>query len=474
MHYLINSSRLSVVFAVAFAIAIIGCEGKTGPAGPSGPTGPAGAAGPAGPQGSTGPAGPAGAAGADGADGAQGPAGPAGADGADGATGPAGPAGPAGPQGPAGDPGSAGAGSTVHHIALVLKVNPDPEDDPVEAKDYKSYGIDDSAAKKILRVEEELMIYAAARTQNGSMIDDVKFDWDVTEGVDPIEHDPSDDTMTNTVEAVESGKATLRVTAIDHNISADIVITVTGKPDKVTVTRMGEDDPADTSDSPEALQIGDTVVLTAAVKNGVDLRGGNFGWSSDDEDVAEVIAAGDNESDNKAMNTITATGRGAATITVSFEGAKVAKFNVRVSGSRNDRVLSHIITTDTFELDRGAEDADRNWDPATLTVEAILEDADGDPLVGKTVTASISGAYETGTLNPTVAVAGNDGTTLNAGPTGADGTVIVTVTAPTETTVANISDTALGTRSHTLTLKTAGANDEVIIITTTITDSSSD
>ncbi len=98
MHYLI-------IAVLAFALSVLGCEGKTGPAGPTGPSGAAGPAGPAGPQGSTGPAGPAGP---------QGPAGADGADGADGAPGPAGPAGPAGPQGEKGDTGEqgpAGAGA---------------------------------------------------------------------------------------------------------------------------------------------------------------------------------------------------------------------------------------------------------------------------------------------------------------------------------------------------------------------------
>ena len=129
MHYLI-------IAVLAFALSVLGCEGKTGPAGPTGPSGAAGPAGPAGPQGSTGPAGPAG------------PQGPAGADGADGAPGPQGEPGPAGPQGEKGEPGEDGAPGTgvdpgtvqgivnevvaggiladVHHILLLKDGETDP------------------------------------------------------------------------------------------------------------------------------------------------------------------------------------------------------------------------------------------------------------------------------------------------------------------------------------------------------------
>ncbi len=309
------------------------------------------------------------------------------------------------------------------------------------------------------------MIYAVARTQNGSMIEGVEFDWEVTEGVDPIEDDPSDDTMTNTVTAEEAGTATLRVTAMGHNISADIMITVTGKPDRVLLTVDGADEPSDTSESPHALQIGDTVDLVASVKNGVNLRGGNFGWSSDDDDVAEVVAAGDNKSDNKAENTITATGRGSATITVTFEGAKVGEYNVRVSGSRNDRVLSHIIAVNTFKAEIPADAGASTWAPATITVEAILEDADGDPLNAKAVTAAITGGYSTGDFNPTLVAA-----SVN---TGMDGTATFTINAPAATAATGATglENIVGdNRAFTLTLKSAGANDEVIIIKTMVTD----
>ena len=127
MHYLI-------IAVLAFALSMLGCEGKTGPAGPSGSAGPAGPAGPAGADGSTGATGPAGPAGAEGPAGPQGPkgdkgdTGDTGPAGPAGEAGPAGPAGPEGPQGPQGDPGNPaeidpGAFgdilASVHHIILL-------------------------------------------------------------------------------------------------------------------------------------------------------------------------------------------------------------------------------------------------------------------------------------------------------------------------------------------------------------------
>lgn len=131
MHYLI-------VIIVAFALSMMGCEGKTGPAGPSGSAGAKGDTGATGPQGPPGAPGATGPAGADGAPGPQGPkgdtgaTGPAGADGADGADGAPGPAGPQGPKGDPGNPAEVDPGSLgniladVHHIAL-LRDDQDPK-----------------------------------------------------------------------------------------------------------------------------------------------------------------------------------------------------------------------------------------------------------------------------------------------------------------------------------------------------------
>jgi len=290
---------------------------------------------------------------------------------------------------------------------------------------------------KVLRVEEELMIFAVARTQNGSMVDDVKFDWEVTEGVDPIDDDPSDDTMTNTVTAEEAGTAMLRVTAMGHAISADIDIEVTAKAGKVTLMAMGAEDAFEADDS---YFPGDVVAaMLQAIPDVKHRAGSNVAWSSSDGDVAKVdTAAGALKDDNpnKRYAKVTAEAAGTATITAMYEGKK-ASFDVVVSGSRSDRTLTYYFDDDTFSYVIGATDA--AWMPATLPLEIAYEDGDGDPLASKRVKIAVDGS------NLNVAVATADGAagtpatdTGNSSadavvkeitvPTGMDGTISLVVT----------------------------------------------
>ena len=454
MHYLI-------IAVLAFGLSLMGCEGKTGPAGPTGSAGVAGPAGPAGPQGSTGPAGPAGAAGADGAqgpqgetgpagpagaDGAQGPqgetgpAGPAGADGAQGPQGETGPAGPEGPRGPAGDPGAGSAG--VHHIALAF--GEDPDDD-----DYMSYGIGDDAAMKILRKEEVLEVHAVARSQNGTVIEDVMFAWEVGTDADTVDDDPSDDTMSNMISAEVTGKTTVTVTAKDHHVAAELKIEVTAKVGGVTLMAKGAEDAFEAADS---YFPGDVVAAMLQAIPDVGYRAGSdVKWSV--EGGAAKVEPLKEDNPNKRYAKITAKSAGTATVTAMYEG-KEASFDVVVSGPTHNRVITYLLATDTFEATRNVNGG--AWSPATITLEAILEDDDGDPLSGKSLTADFVNT-PTGT-DPTVAAVGG-------ATTATDGTIQFTITAPA-TVAAATGDAA--TMHYTLRLKSLGARDVDVRITTSI------
>ena len=451
MHYLI-------IAVLAFALSMLGCEGKTGPAGPTGSAGSAGPAGPAGPQGSTGPQGPAGADGADGAQGPAGPAGPqgstgpqgpAGADGADGAQGPAGPAGPAGPMGPegpmgpAGEPGAGADDANVHHIAFAY--GDDPDDD-----DYASAGIDDMAAMRILRDEEKLRINAVARAQNGDVVEGVDFEWDTDGSRDAVEIDPSDDTMSAMVTAEETGETMITVTAVEHSVAAEINVEVTAKAGSVTLM-VGEDEfEVDDSYFP-----GDVIAAKLTAVPDVKHRdGSNVAWNGTGAVKVTVL---EDDNPNKRHAKIEAKSAGTGTVTAMYEGKK-ASFNVVVSGPTHNRAITYLLADDTFEITKGTAGVAAGWDPGTIVLEAVLEDDEGDPLAAKALTAAVGGTA--GSLVPTIAVTGGGDSV-----TGTDGTVSFTITAPTNTTDGELM---AGSTTHTITLKSLGAKDVKVRIYTVI------
>ena len=319
-----------------------------------------------------------------------------------------------------------------------------------------SAGIDDAAAMKILRKEEELAIHAVARTQNGNVIPDVMFDWEVGADMDTVDDNPSDDTMSNMVAAEEVGTTTITVTAIDHNVAAEIDIEVTAKAGAITLWVGDDAFEADDSYFP-----GDDVgTLTAAV----DVKhraGSNVSWSSSNAAIAEVEVVEDVA--NNTMATVTAVAPGTAKITAAYEGKDVS-FNVVVSGPSNDRVITYVLSEDTFTFKLASVNpviALVDWAPATIQLEAILEDADGDPLSGKTVSAELSVTEasttpvitaEAGTTN--LAKTGN----VASGDTAADGTIVFEIAAPDD------NGATAGDTNYTVTLKSAGAPDKKVRI----------
>ena len=227
MHYLI-------IAVLAFALSMLGCEGKTGPAGPTGAAGAAGPTGAAGPQGSTGPAGPAGPAGAEGPQGPQGPkgdkgdtgdTGPAGPQGEQGEQGPEGPMGPAGPQGESGVPSDLPGNilASVHHV--IIFQDGEKKDD---ARRYDAPGYDNSHANVSGRttgvlVDGTLTFNAVAAAQDGSVIPSM-FTWEVD---DPILASVEDDGAgTATVTGHRRGDTKLIVKSPDRGIKVEIPFSV--------------------------------------------------------------------------------------------------------------------------------------------------------------------------------------------------------------------------------------------------------
>ena len=304
---------------------------------------------------------------------------------------------------------------------------------------------------RILRDEEELTINAVARTQNGNVIPDVMFDWEVGADMDTVDDNPSDDTMSNMVTAEEVGTTTITVTAIDHNVGAEIDIEVTAKAGAVTLW-----DGEDAFEADDSYFPGDVVgTLTAAV----DVKhrsGSNVSWGSSNAAVAKVeVVKMDNP--NNTMATVTAVAAGTATITAMYEGKK-ASFDVVVSGPRNDRRLHYIVSDDTFTFKLASTSpviAQVDWAPADISLEVTLEDADGDPLVGKTVSAKLSVAESstTPTIVSTGANAAKSATFVASGDTAADGTLGYTISAPAD------DGSAAADTPYTITLSTPGAPD---------------
>ena len=316
-----------------------------------------------------------------------------------------------------------------------------------------SYGIGADAAMKVLRKEEVLEVHAVARSQNGTVIEDVMFAWEVGTDADTVDDDPSDDTMSNMISAEVAGKTTVTVTAKDHHVAAELKIEVTAKVGGVTLMAKGAEDAFEAADS---YFPGDVVAAMLQAIPDVGYRAGSdVKWSV--EGGAAKVEPLKEDNPNKRYAKITAKSAGTATVTAMYEG-KEASFDVVVSGPTHNRAITYLLATDTFEITKGTAGVAAGWDPATITLEAVLEDDEGDPLSGKALTATVGGTA--GALVPTIAVTGGGNST-----TAADGTVSFTITAPSETTDGNLK---AGSTMHTITLKSLGARDVKVRINTVI------
>ena len=338
MHYLI-------IAVLAFALSMLGCEGKTGPAGP---TGAAGAAGPAGPQGSTGPAGPAGPAGADGADGAQGPQGEKGETGAQGPQGEKGEKGDPGEQGPMGERGPQGESgipsdlpgnilAAVHHIIVFEGDEEKKHARRFNAPDFDNKNVADEGSGMNMRTasvlkDESLDFTAVAAASDGSIVP-VTFSWEVD---DPIiasvdETGPGKATVTG---LRRSSEATSLFVRTDRGHKLTIPVSV-HNPVKGIVIEIGDDDGGGFETT---LEKSKTVMIEAiaydkasgddkTTNDGNPVIGVSFSWSSNNTSVATVDAKDDND-----MPTIKTHGVGTAKIQASIGDVKSNEITITVFG----------------------------------------------------------------------------------------------------------------------------------------------
>ena len=347
MHYLI-------LFVIAFALSMMGCEGKTGPAGPTGqqgvagpqgvagstgpqgPAGPQGSEGPQGPQGDTGPAGPQGPEGPQGSQGDTGPAGPQGPEGPQGSRGDPGPAGPQGPEGPQGTQGDAGptgpegpagpqgppgegidAGqvidsgilSAIHHIKFTQDGNAKMVA-VFDAPDFVLRADPGNNLDLTMAVGETTNIVAKAASQDGTVLA-VGFDWESNSQAITVDG--------GTITAVEpTADAKITLTAVGRGVEIELDVKVLDLIKRIEIAM------------PHAyvLPVDGSVTLSAtaydATKGGDEIEGAQIMFLSSDtnvvsvdgntitaEDVgtAEVVATGDGvDSKDKVKITVTGTG----------------------------------------------------------------------------------------------------------------------------------------------------------------------
>ena len=429
MHYLI-------IAVLAFALSVLGCEGKTGPAGPTGPSGAAGPAGPAGPQGSTGPAGPAG------------PQGPAGADGADGAQGEQGPAGPQGEQGPAGPQGEQGESgipsdlpgnilAAVHHI-IVFQGTESKDDarryDASSSYDNSHENVGDRKAAVL--VDGTLTFSAVAAAQDGSVIP-VIFSFEID---DPILASVEDDGMgTATVSGLRRGNTKIIVKAADRGVKLEIPLAVHNVVKGIVIaaesaTTVNKGTPVSISAiAYDAKQTDDA----GAEGNPVD--GVTFGWTTSNADVATV----DTE-DSNSMPTIKTHAAGSAKIQAKIGDVKSNEISITVFTAEEperqlivstanapfmryfDNDINDDGTADDSDLTATADTTDTS--PATIVITVtlqhkVLDSTTGSPTLGQLVWRAVGAGL-------TVDVSSSDATVLTVPEmltTDANGQVTLTI-----------------------------------------------
>ena len=327
MHYLI-------IAVLAFALSMLGCEGKTGPAGPTGAAGAAGPAGPAGPQGSTGPAGPAGPAGADGAQGPKGDMGDTGAQGPQGEQGPMGEQGPEGPMGPAGPQGESGVPSdlpgnilaAVHHV--IIFQDGEKKDDARRYNEADGYSNDhDNVAGREtgVLVDGTLTWMAVAAAQDGNPIP-ATFTWEVDDPIVAMVED--DGAGSATVTGLRRGDTKLIVKSPDRGIKIEIPFSVHNAVKGIVIATMddltvqkGNNDIRITATAYDAKQ------TDAEGAEGNPVPGVTFAWSSSNTSVATVNT--DDPGSNKTPQ-IKAAGVGSANIQARIGDVKSNELKVSV------------------------------------------------------------------------------------------------------------------------------------------------
>ncbi len=277
MHYLI-------IAMLAFAVSMMGCEGKTGPAGPSGQTGAAGAAGPQGPAGPAGQTGATGPAGLQGEKGETGERGPQGEKGETGERGPQGEKGETGEQGPQGPPG----GTLAAIETVTLSVGGESIDFPAPR-----FVDEDNEILNVL-LDATATLEGSAMSQDDGNIA-VTFVWS-SEDTDIATADGGELT------GVSAGKTTITGSVVGRGIAVKVPVTVHEAIDSV----VAEGDEG-------TYAVGSTIAVSATAKDEdrktVDGIGLAITWASSDESVATVNPK------NGSSTTVTIVSPGTAEIT---------------------------------------------------------------------------------------------------------------------------------------------------------------
>lgn len=362
MHYLI-------VIVIAFALSMMGCEGKTGPAGPSGqqgaagPQGVAGSTGPQGPVGPQGPAGPQGPEGAQGPKGDQGDTGPAGPAGPAGSAGPAGPQGPEGPEGPpgegidAGEVISSGVLSAIHHI----KLTQDGSSSKVAVFDAPNYDVREDPGNKldlVMSVGDMTTLVAKAASQDGAALA-VSFAWESSSEAVTV-----DGGAITAVEPTSDSDAKITLTAVGRGVEIELDVMVIDEIKRIEI------------DMPHAyvLPLDGSVTLSAtaynATKDGDAIEGAEIMFVSSDSDVVSVDG-----------NTITAEGVGTAEVRAkAMSGSVMSKDKVKVTVTGTGTLVYAMRYT--------------SIDDAARTRALTKADADAEPAVEREVDPEASIVFQ--------------------------------------------------------------------------------
>ena len=341
MHYLI-------VLVVAFALSVMGCEGKTGPAGPQGQTGQTGDRGPAGPAGQDGAPGPKGDTGDRGPAGPKGDTGETGPAGADGAQGPKGDKGDTGEMGPPGDASTIDPSdlgdllADVHHIKLIQ--DGDDKDATVVYAAHDDFAMGTPGGKwdTTLDVGETTMIVAKAATQTAEPIPGVAFGWS-SKNEEAVTVDGG------MIEAVGTGSSEITATAMGRGIAVKFTVTVLSEVKSVVITSPG---------SPFYLSVDESVDLEATARDAAqdDKKSGIEG---DEVPVALTFMSNNEDVISIDGNTATAEGVGEAKITAHYGdvASKAIEIKVTPGGSTTHLITFRVIDSDdrAFHIVWGAD-----------------------------------------------------------------------------------------------------------------------
>ncbi len=465
MHYLI-------IAMLAFAVSMMGCEGKTGPAGPTGQTGAVGAAGP---QGVAGPAGQTGATGPKGDQGDPGPKGDQGDPGPKGDQGDPGPKGDQGDPGPKGDPGERGPigetgppgadgapgkdgadgapgqdgkdgadgapgkdgadgqdgadgapGGTLAAINAISIVRDGDGDVKKRTTWYNAPGFTGSGSFTLLAGDDTELV-AKAITQDSTVVP-VDFIWESeASGVASVED--------GVITGKNRGETTITATADQRGITIRYEIEVISAVETITIAPSGVDN------STYAVGSNIDVMATVMDKAGNEITGGiDVNWTTTNPDVATVGSG--------FATTVTIRGGGTATIKAKV-GDKESKNSLTVTGTpfgegalpgdRRMSILARSTLSTTLNADGNAfEDADKNaldqpfiyvlyeeFAPATTTDEGLAVPAGWKPKDGVKITFT--------SLKPMVVKTHNEMAVFTTGGLLADGVVRMPIYATKQT-----------------------------------------